>query len=53
MDCLAQRKDTGVIKGTITINGYPVDPTTFRRVVGYCEQLDTLSPYTTVEEVGQ
>lgn len=50
LDCLAQRKNQGVIKGTITINGYPLEPDSFRRICGYVEQSDTLSPYATVFE---
>jgi len=33
MDCLAQRKNQGIIEGSITINGYPIEPETYQRVV--------------------
>jgi len=33
MDCLAQRKNQGWIDGVITINGYQIEPDSYRRVV--------------------
>jgi len=36
MDVIAQRKSSGVIEGDITINGSPIEPRSYRRIVG-CE----------------
>jgi ABC-type multidrug transport system ATPase subunit len=46
---LAQRKDTGIITGEVTVNGRePGDD--FQRTTGYCEQLDIHEPSATVRE---
>lgn len=50
MDVIAGRKTGGTIKGSITVNGEPKDPTTFSRVAAYCEQMDIHSASTTVRE---
>ena len=43
------RKTSGVVTGRITVNGYPINESTYRRTIGYCEQLDLHSPFTTVK----
>eukprot|EP00898_Chlorokybus_atmophyticus_P000914 jgi/Chlat1/1823/Chrsp138S00766 len=50
MDVLAGRKTIGRIEGDMLINGHPKEQATFARISGYCEQTDTHSPATTVEE---
>eukprot|EP00898_Chlorokybus_atmophyticus_P004211 jgi/Chlat1/4791/Chrsp31S04779 len=50
MDVLAGRKTTGRVEGDMRINGYPKEQASFARISGYCEQTDTHSPATTVEE---
>ena len=47
---LAGRKNTGIIKGDIFVNGKVKDERQFRRMMGYVEQFDTLSPRDTVRE---
>ena len=32
LDVMAQRKNSGVVKGQITINGHPLEPASFRRI---------------------
>jgi ABC-type multidrug transport system ATPase subunit len=49
MDVLAQRKDSGKIKGSILVNGKPQDMT-FQRTTGYCEQMDVHEPTSTIRE---
>jgi ATP-binding cassette subfamily G (WHITE) protein 2 (SNQ2) len=49
MDCLAQRKDEGELKGEILINGRPL-PVSFQRTTGYVEQQDIHQPEATVRE---
>ena len=39
MDVLAGRKNQGVIKGDLMINGHPKVQETWARVVGYVEQV--------------
>jgi len=36
MDVIAQRKNVGVVKGSIAINGLPIEPYSYKRIVG-CE----------------
>lgn len=50
MDVIADRKTAGRQEGTVTVNGFPKEPATFARVMGYCEQFDTHSAGATVEE---
>ena len=50
LDVLAGRKNSGFVKGNITISGYPKKQETFARVSGYCEQNDIHSPLVTVYE---
>lgn len=50
MDVIAQRKNSGKIKGTIYVNGYLQDKKAFRRCSGYVEQFDVQSPQLTVRE---
>ncbi len=38
MDVLADRKTGGTITGEILCNGFPKDPASFARMMGYCEQ---------------
>jgi ABC-type multidrug transport system ATPase subunit len=40
LDVLAGRKTTGVVGGTITLNGEAVTPAILARTTGYCEQDD-------------
>lgn len=50
---IAGRKTGGKISGQITVNGAPKNDAHFRRIMGYCEQLDVHSPHTTVVEALQ
>lgn len=50
LDVLSGRKNSGIIKGTMTVNGKPKDDHTFRRMMAYVEQFDTLFPHDTVRE---
>jgi hypothetical protein len=42
---------SGVIKGVMTINGKPKVERTFRHIMGYVEQFDSLAPRDTAREV--
>ncbi|KAG7358645.1 ABC-2 type transporter [Nitzschia inconspicua] len=50
MDVIALRKNTGSVVGSVFLNGWPQDPTSFRRCSGYVEQFDVQSPELTVLE---
>jgi hypothetical protein len=50
MDVIALRKPTGTVAGSVYLNGWPQDPTSFRRCSGYVEQFDVQSPELTVLE---
>eukprot|EP00128_Syssomonas_multiformis_P012861 Colp12_sorted_trinity150504_noHs@14393 len=50
LDVLSGRKNTGVIKGGIYVNGKLKNDHTFRHIMGYVEQFDTLSPNDTARE---
>jgi len=50
LDVLAGRKNTGSITGNIFVNGRPKDQATFKRMMGYVEQFDSLSPHDTARE---
>lgn len=47
LDVLGGRKNTVVIKGSIYVNGKLKDEHTFKHIIGYVEQFDTLSPHDT------
>jgi ABC-type Mn2+/Zn2+ transport system ATPase subunit len=49
LDVLAQRKTDGTIKGSILVDGRPLN-ISFQRSAGYCEQLDVHEPLATVRE---
>ncbi|KAI0855739.1 putative ABC multidrug transporter [Xylaria cubensis] len=49
MDVLAQRKDKGIVQGSILINGAP-QGISFQRDTGYCEQNDVHEATATVRE---
>ncbi|KAH8203314.1 hypothetical protein TruAng_002510 [Truncatella angustata] len=49
LDVLAQRKTDGTIKGSIMVDGRPLN-VAFQRSAGYCEQLDVHEPLATVRE---
>lgn len=50
LDVLSGRKNTGVIRGSIAVNGKPKDEHKFRHAMGYVEQFDTLCPHDTACE---
>ncbi|KAJ2791803.1 ATP-binding cassette transporter snq2 [Coemansia linderi] len=49
LDSLSQRKTIGRLEGEMLMNGAP-QPRSFRRITGYCEQLDVHNPHATVRE---
>jgi ATP-binding cassette subfamily G (WHITE) protein 2 (SNQ2) len=49
LNVLAQRVDVGVVTGDRFVNGQPV-PADFQAQTGYCQQMDTHLPQTTVRE---
>lgn len=49
LDVLAQRKDSGEIRGSVLIDGRPVS-ISFQRTTGYCEQMDVHLETATVME---
>ncbi|KAI8318413.1 hypothetical protein GQ54DRAFT_266942 [Martensiomyces pterosporus] len=49
LDSLSQRKTIGKLEGEMLMNGAP-QPNSFRRITGYCEQLDVHNPHATVRE---
>lgn len=49
LDVLAQRKTEGNIRGSILVDGRPLN-ISFQRSAGYCEQLDVHEPRSTVRE---
>ncbi|KAJ1548654.1 hypothetical protein HK405_001094 [Cladochytrium tenue] len=50
LDVVAQRKTIGVIGGDICINAEPLGPL-FKRIAGYCEQMDVHPKEATVREL--
>jgi len=50
LDILARKGKTGRVTGDMYVNGRELDKTTFRRVVGFVDQEDTLLPTLTVYE---
>lgn len=53
MDVLAGRKTSGTTEGEININGHPKEQKSFRRIMGYVEQIDSHSAFATVKETLQ
>ena len=53
LDVLSGRKSTGVVTGSMALNGSPKDDESFRRAVGYVEQADALFAEDTVQEAIQ
>ncbi|MCJ1447807.1 MAG: hypothetical protein MMC23_008319 [Stictis urceolatum] len=49
LDVLAQRKTEGTIRGSIQVDGRPLN-VSFQRSAGYCEQMDVHEPLATVRE---
>ncbi|KAI8318552.1 hypothetical protein GQ54DRAFT_321724 [Martensiomyces pterosporus] len=49
LDSLSQRKTIGKLEGEMLMNAAP-QPNSFRRITGYCEQLDVHNPHATVRE---
>lgn len=50
LDVLAGRKNTGVVKGDMYVNGVPKVDAYFRKVTAYVEQFDTLPRKSTARE---
>ena len=50
LDVLSGRKNTGVVKGGMFVNGKPKEEHSFRRNMGYVEQFDSLSPMETARD---
>ena len=50
LDVLADRKNTGVVRGEVFLNGKPKDVHAFRHIMGYVEQFDSLAPRDTARE---
>jgi ABC-type multidrug transport system ATPase subunit/ABC-type multidrug transport system permease subunit len=50
LDVLAGRKNTGVVKGEMYLNGMPKIEAYFRKIMGYVEQFDTLPQKSTARE---
>jgi ABC-type multidrug transport system ATPase subunit len=50
LDVLSGRKNTGVVKGEIFLNGLPKVDTYFQKIMGYVEQFDSLPPKSTARE---
>ena len=50
LDVLSGRSNSGVVTGTVFVNGKPKDARAFKRIMGYVEQFDSLSPRDTARE---
>ncbi|RLN61775.1 hypothetical protein BBJ29_001376 [Phytophthora kernoviae] len=50
IDVIAGRKNTGVVRGKILLNGHEATNLTIRRCTGYCEQTDIHSQTATIYE---
>lgn len=50
LDVISGRKNTGIVKGGMFVNGKPKSERHFRRNMGYVEQFDSLSPNDTARE---
>jgi ABC-type multidrug transport system fused ATPase/permease subunit len=53
LDVLAGRKNTGVVKGEMYLNGVPKVEGYFRKIMGYVEQFDTLPQKSTARECAE
>jgi len=51
LDVLAGRKNSGEVSGAVTYNGKSPRPSSYRRLVGYVEQFDTLVGELSVEQM--
>jgi ATP-binding cassette subfamily G (WHITE) protein 2 (SNQ2) len=49
LNVLAERVDTGVVTGNRFFNGHPL-PSDFQAQTGYCQQMDTHEPTSSVRE---
>ena len=49
LNVLAQRQTSGVVHGDRLVNGHPLPPD-FQAQTGYCQQMDTHLPTSTVRE---
>lgn len=47
---ISLRKNVGIVRGEVRLNGFLQDPITFRRCSGYVEQFDVQSAQLTVRE---
>ncbi len=50
LDILARKQKQGIVDGRVLINGREVDDATFKKVMGFVDQEDTLMPTLTVYE---
>lgn len=50
LDILARKQKKGIVGGQVLINGREVDDVTFKKVMGFVDQEDTLMPTLTVYE---
>jgi ABC-type lipoprotein export system ATPase subunit/ABC-type multidrug transport system permease subunit len=50
LDVLSGRKNSGRIEGGIYVNGEPKEEHSFRAIMGYVEQFESLSPHDTTRE---
>lgn len=50
LDILARKQKKGIVDGRVLINGREVDDATFKKVMGFVDQEDTLMPTLTVYE---
>jgi ABC-type multidrug transport system ATPase subunit len=50
LDVLSGRKNTGIVKGGMFVNGRPKEEHSFRKNMGYVEQFDSLSPMETARD---
>jgi ABC-type multidrug transport system ATPase subunit len=51
LDVLAGRKNTGIIRGNMYVNGHLKEESSFfRKIMAYVEQFDSLNPSDTIEE---
>jgi len=50
LDVLAGRKNTGIVKGNMFLNGIPKHDGYFRKIMGYVEQFDSLPQKSTARE---
>ena len=50
LDVIAGRKNSGVMQGSVTVNGFPKEQKAFARLTAYVEQADIHCAYSTVRE---